>query len=237
MATRTYADVVDLAQSNGGRCLSAPSEFVDTKSSLRFACAAGHEWTTRVTNLLHRGRWCPDCGAANSPPLTLEDIRKMAVERGGECLSDTYQGIHRKHIFRCTAGHVWEAQPANLRHRGSWCPVCAEIPRALTPAARSSRLDEIHAIARSRLGRCLSKEYLGDKVHLLFGCADGHQWWAMPNTIKRPHWCPFCKHGQPKAEVITGIAREFPGANALKRRSTDIQRLLKTIADQNDAPQ
>lgn len=49
MAIHTFAEMVALAQSKGGRCLSAPSDFVDTKSVLRFTCAAGHEWTTRVT--------------------------------------------------------------------------------------------------------------------------------------------------------------------------------------------
>lgn len=85
MAIHTFAEMVALAQSEGGRCLSAPSEFVDTKSVLRFTCAAGHEWTTRVTNLVHRGWWCPECGAAHSPALTLTDIKRMAADRGGEC--------------------------------------------------------------------------------------------------------------------------------------------------------
>ncbi|WP_349604980.1 hypothetical protein [Cupriavidus sp. DF5525] len=43
MAIHTFAEMVALAQSKGGRCLSAPSDFVDTKSVLRFTCAAGHE--------------------------------------------------------------------------------------------------------------------------------------------------------------------------------------------------
>lgn len=122
MALRTFAEVVALAQSKGGHCLSAPSDFVDTKSVLRFTCAVGHEWSTRVSNLMHRGRWCPECGAAHSPALTLKDVQRMAADRGGECLSRAYLGIHRKHLFRCDAGHVWEAQPANLRHRvGGGC--------------------------------------------------------------------------------------------------------------------
>ncbi len=210
MATRsrTFAEVVALAQSKGGQCLSAPADFVGTTSVLRFTCASGHEWTTRATNLLHRGRWCPECGAAHSPALTLVDVRRMATDRGGECLSPIYQGIHRKHIFRCASGHVWEAQPANLRHRGSWCPICAERPHGLTPERSAARLAEIQEIARTRLGRCLSTAYFGDKVHLQFECADGHQWWTTPNTIKRPHWCPFCRHGQPKAEVVAGMARD-----------------------------
>lgn len=231
MATRTFADISALAQSKGGRCLSAPADYVDTKSALRFVCGHGHEWSTRVTNLLHRGRWCPVCGAANSPPLTLDDVKAMAAARGGDCLNESYLGIHRKHLFRCGLGHVWEAQPANLRHRGSWCPACADRPQPLTSEASALKLAQIREIARNRLGRCLSNVYLGDKVHLLFECADGHQWWTTPNTIKRPHWCPLCKHGKPRNEVVTGMATQLPPANALSQRTAVIERVFKALAD------
>ncbi|CAG9183772.1 hypothetical protein LMG32289_05415 [Cupriavidus pampae] len=157
----------------------------------------------------------------------------MATARGGACLSRTYLGIHRLHLFRCGAGHEWEAQPANLRHRGSWCPVCADRPKPMTPAQAAQRLAEIQAIARARMGRCLSRIYRGDKNHLLFECADGHQWWATPNTIKRPHWCPRCRHGQPREEVVTGMAREVPRAPILARRNKEIQRVFKAVVDTN----
>lgn len=197
MSARTFEDVVELVKSKGGECLSSSVDYARTTSVLRIRCSAGHEWATRVTNIVHRGRWCPICGAAKSPPLTLNEIRKQAAERGGECLSESYCGVHQKHLFRCGAGHVWEARPANLRHRNSWCPVCArrENSRSLK-IQEATRLVEIQEIARSRLGRCLSNCYLGDKVHLHFECADGHQWWTTPNTIKRPHWCPVCKNGK-----------------------------------------
>lgn len=197
MSARTFEDVVELVKSKAGECLSSSGDYTSTTSVLRFRCSTGHEWTTRATNILHRGRWCPNCGAAKSPPLTLDEIRRVAAERGGECLSEAYYGAHRKHVFRCAAGHVWEARPANLRHRTSWCPVCARVTNSRSlKVQETNRLAEIQDVAQSRLGRCLSDRYLGDKVHLHFECADGHRWWTTPNTIKRPHWCPLCKHGK-----------------------------------------
>lgn len=130
MGTRNFVEVVALAQSNGGQCLSAPADFVGTASVLRFACAVGHVWATRATNLLHRGRWCPVCGAAHSPALTLADVQQMAADRGGECLSPIYQGIHRKHL-----SGVGPATSGRLNR-----PICATVDRGV----RSVRSDLRH---------------------------------------------------------------------------------------------
>jgi ribosomal protein L44E len=50
-------------------------------------------------------------------------------------------------------------------------------------------------IAESRDGKCLSKEYLGVRKHLLWECLHGHQWEATPDNVKNLHtWCPYCSH-------------------------------------------
>ena len=48
------------------------------------------------------------------------------------------------------------------------------------------------AIARTRGGRCLSAQYLNSSVPLLWQCALGHRWRAVPGSIRKGSWCPTC---------------------------------------------
>lgn len=47
-------------------------------------------------------------------------------------------------------------------------------------------------IARFKGGRCLSKEYKGNKVKLKWKCKNNHQWWAVPGDISHGYWCGKC---------------------------------------------
>jgi hypothetical protein len=49
----------ELARERGGRCLSAT--YVNLRAPMRWRCAGGHEWTTALRNVKHRGSWCPAC--------------------------------------------------------------------------------------------------------------------------------------------------------------------------------
>lgn len=50
------------------------------------------------------------------------------------------------------------------------------------PAEKRTRerhtLEEMRALAAARGGRCLSTEYVNTSTHLLWECANGHQWKA-----------------------------------------------------------
>ncbi len=60
--------------------------------------------------------------------LTIEEMRSIAEERGGKCLSDTYVNAHTSLLWECTKGHQWEARPNNIKS-GTWCPYCARMAR------------------------------------------------------------------------------------------------------------
>jgi hypothetical protein len=51
-------------------------------------------------------------------------------------------------------------------------------------------IEDMYALAESRGGKCLSKEYAGVNKHLKWECQYGHQWEATPNSVKRGSWCP-----------------------------------------------
>jgi hypothetical protein len=144
------------------------------------------------------GRIPIDLRAAYSPSARkrLQDIRDIASTFGGTCLSFAYLGVAVHLRFRCAKGHEWETIP-NVIFKGHWCPKCADSARG---KARRLTLQEMQEVAASRKGSCLSKEYVNANSNLLWECSKGHQWSAIPNSIKRGSWCAVCSRSHRRAK-------------------------------------
>ncbi len=107
-----------LAQKRGGLCVS--NTYLNNRSVLIWECAKGHQWKARPYDI-QRGRWCPQCAGKNK---RIEDMRQIAHERGGKCLSEKYLGVMSKLLWECSEGHSWEATPDKVI-QGRWCPECS----------------------------------------------------------------------------------------------------------------
>lgn len=116
-------------------------------------------------------------------PDMLKEMNKTASSRGGVCLSKVYVDISKKMLWRCEKGHQWTASARKIRS-GTWCPVCAKNIK--------STLHEMKKLAKARGGKCLSNKYTNTMTSLLWECRHGHKWKALPDSIKRGTWCPFC---------------------------------------------
>ncbi len=116
--------------------------------------------------------------------VTIEEIQEIAMERDGKCLSDTYVNYKMKLLWECKEGHQWKAPPNNVK-RGRWCPHCAGVAKGT--------IEEMRRIAKKHGGICLSDTYVNSKTKLLWECAEGHQWEATPNNVKRGTWCRLCR--------------------------------------------
>ena len=64
-------------------------------------------------------------------------------------------------------------------------------------------IEEMKSIAEGRGGKCLSDTYVNAQRNLLWECAEGHQWKAIPNSIKRGSWCQICARIDRKGEKAT----------------------------------
>lgn len=113
----------------------------------------------------------------------LTELKRLAEERGGELLSKTYLGAHRKLTWKCSKGHIWGAEPNTIK-QGSWCGRCAG-KTLLT-------IQEMQELATKHGGSCLSEKYIDSKTKLKWQCDKKHQWRAIPSSIKRGSWCPVC---------------------------------------------
>lgn len=200
---RTFAQIRAIAREKGGLCLS--TEYVNYRIPLRWRCAEGHEWHTTAATI-QRGSWCPSCASAarydGEKARVFAEVQAIARERGGLCLSTEYVNSQTHLRWRCAEGHEWEAVRQSVA-RGSWCARCAGM--VLT-------IDDMHEVARVRGGRCLSRSYQGEGSPLLWRCAEGHEWKAIPGNVRRGKWCPYCARNARKTIAdVQGMAAEHGG--------------------------
>ncbi|PQP90949.1 hypothetical protein CPT76_03795 [Paenibacillus sp. AR247] len=121
--------------------------------------------------------------------LTIEDMQKVAEDKGGKCLSTVYVDSKTKLKWLCQKGHIWEAAPAHIRNSGSWCPICAI---AKIGDARRLSIDVMKELAESKGGKCLSDSYKSVSTLMTWQCEKGHIWKATSNSIRSGFWCHHC---------------------------------------------
>ena len=181
-----------IAAKKGGCCLSVA--YVNSSHPVRWRCAAGHEWLARAHSI-RAGNWCPVC--AHNQRLRLEEMRQIARERGGSCLSTGYKNASTPLVWVCRHGHHWKACAANVkpgrRRKGSWCRECYNGRRKFHHKLSITAMRDL-AIARG--GTCVSAEYLGSKFKLTWKCEFGHRWQAAPSYVAQGTWCPVCARNQ-----------------------------------------
>jgi hypothetical protein len=181
-----------IAALKGGCCLSPIC--VNSSQPLRWKCAGGHEWLARAHSI-RAGNWCPVC--ARNQRLRLKEMRQIAKERGGRCLSASYKNASTPLLWVCRHGHQWKACAANVKggpwRKGSWCRECYNGRRRFHKRLSITAMRDL-AVARG--GSCLSEEYLGSKFKLTWKCEFGHRWQAAPSYIAQGTWCPMCAHNQ-----------------------------------------
>jgi hypothetical protein len=209
-----------LAALRGGRCLSAI--FAGTKKKLQWRCAEGHKWESTPKNVL-RGNWCRICGQTHRPrPYSLIDFKKIARKRGGDCLSTEFKNFATKLLWKCAHGHRWGALPQSVK-RGSWCPYCI---------GRHKTIRQMRGVAEAHGGKCLSQSYRGGKMKLLWECAEGHRWRAVPSSIQAGTWCPVCAQNRERSiREMQATAREREGKCLSTRYAGMRQKLLWECAE------
>jgi len=58
--------------------------------------------------------------------------------------------------------------------------------------SRSKLIELMNDIAEGHGGKCLSNSYVNMNTKLLWECSKGHQWEAVPSSIRQGVWCPQC---------------------------------------------
>jgi hypothetical protein len=213
----SISDMQVIAKDRGGFCLS--EKYINDTTKLKWQCKNGHIWDAKPNKIKH-GQWCPFCAGFNQ---TIEKYKKIAIERGGSMLSDTFSGTTKKYQWICAKGHSWEATALNIK-KGTWCPEC--MKEKIGDAQRKYSIKEMRSFAKEKGGECLSKEFKNSQELLEWQCSFGHIWKASFGNINSGNtWCPFCAGRNKTIEDMRTIAEERGG----KCLSSDFQGVKSPI--------
>jgi len=188
-----------LGEKKGGRCLS--KKYLGLDQEIRFECKKGHRWTAKPHYIIYANSWCPQCQP--NKKLSLGDIQRMALKKGGKCISTKYVNSSTPMKWKCSEDHVWTTPAYNIR-AGTWCPVCS---------GRSKyKIEDMQKLAAEKNGECLSKIYVQSLSKLEWRCEQGHEWAAVPSSVVRGSWCPHCTgRARYTIEKMNEAAKEHGG--------------------------
>jgi len=110
----------------GGECLS--TKYTRVHDNMKWRCDKGHEWKASFNSIINGGSWCGRCvGSIVDKVEQLDIAKKVAISKGGICLSKHYINNKDKLIWRCERAHEWGASFDSVVRigKGSWCPTCS----------------------------------------------------------------------------------------------------------------
>ena len=119
MRKLTIEKMHKIDEDRNGKCLS--EKYINNITKLKWMFSEGHIWEA-IPDSVKRGTWCRACKGLNK--LTIEEMQQIAEDRNGKCLSEKYINNSTKLKWICSEGHIWEAQPSNVK-LGTWCKICS----------------------------------------------------------------------------------------------------------------
>ena len=136
-------------------------------------------------------------------------MKLLAINNGGECLSDIYVNNNSNLKWKCDKDHIWYASANKIKTAKTWCPECN--------GSKKKTIEEMHNIAESKNGKCLSNKYLGAHHKLLWECEKKHQWLASYHAVKTSNsWCPICSDS--KGEKLIRMFLEKNNINFIRQK-------------------
>ncbi len=130
--------------------------------------------------------------------LTIEEMQKIALSKGGICLSEEYVNRVSKLLWQCKEGHQWQASAKHVKF-GSWCPKCRNTGLLF--------LRNAQAYAEQHGGKCLSTKWVHNSEKLEWKCKEGHRWQAKYGYLKTNNrWCREC-NGKVKTYTIEDLQK------------------------------
>tara|TARA_B110000211_G_C14031701_1_gene532433 strand:+ start:33 stop:1538 length:1506 start_codon:yes stop_codon:yes gene_type:complete len=148
---------------------------------------------------------------------TIEQMQKVARERGGRCLSKEYFRAKDNLLWECDKGHQWYANADNTINKGKWCRAC----KGLMP----DTIENMQDIAEKRGGQCLSTAYVNNNTKLTWKCSEGHEWEARPSSIKRGTWCARCSFDYVTLDDLDAHAASLGGKCITRRFKTKTSKM------------
>ncbi len=201
-------DLQAVAKSRQGKCIS--KKYLGAREKHRWECVEGHVWEATPSPIINKGVWCPECAKEirrqKKKKYSIEDMKKIALERGGKCLSKKMLNTQEKLFWICSKGHKWKTSSSSIL-RGSWCKKC--FYEGVAGQYHKKDIEDAHLLAKEMKGVCLSKEYINSKGLLHWKCQMGHTWEASYGAISSGRWCPACANLKKSKKQIKYTIRDM----------------------------
>lgn len=121
------------------------------------------------------------------PEDRLQHMKSVAMSRGGQLLSNDWQGGNTKYEWLCREGHTWSSTWYSISS-GTWCGICSGAK-----VDTSKRLEDMRSLAVSRNGQLISPIWINSDTKYEWCCDAGHIWKATWHSISHSgSWCPTC---------------------------------------------
>jgi len=179
-------EIHDIAQNNGGKCLS--NKYWGSYTKLVFKCSKNHTWEATPVGI-KSGKWCHLCSIeknSSKQRFSIEIMKNIAKQHNGQCLSTEYKNARTILTWQCEKGHIWDASYDQIK-QGSWCRICS---KAIIRTKYS--IGDMENIAKAKGGQCLSSTYINAHTKLEWQCKNEHTWYATPDSVIHGTWCKVC---------------------------------------------
>lgn len=109
-------DIKAVAESRNEKCIECISG-KGISGRYIWMCIKGHIFEV-CGSIVYESK-CAQCNK-----LSIEEMKQIAIDRGGECISDTYINSRTSLTWKCCRGHIWNAVPKSIKSHGTWCQLC-----------------------------------------------------------------------------------------------------------------
>ena len=190
------SEIKNLSKEKGIEFIS--NDFKDVSKKYIWKCnRCGYEFD-RTIEKMKISNGCPKCTKERANEKirihSLEEMKKLAKLKNGECLSNKYVNCDTKIKWKCNiCGNTWESAATTIL-RGQWCSKCALEKKKIinNSILQENGIKLMQELAQKKGGKCLSSTYYGSYYKLRWQCDKGHTWSINPSSIKSGSWCPVC---------------------------------------------
>lgn len=182
------------------------SDYVGMSKKIKIKCNIHGEFEQRAQSHLE-GQGCPSCNSL--PRKDLEYLKKIAIDRGGECLSISYTNMKSDYKWKCKCGNEWFASGSEIAC-GNWCPICRY--KIIAEKNTKHNIEYLHFLAKQNYGKCLSEKYIKIISKYIWECKRGHIFRSKASDVSQGKWCKKCRESKGERAinlVLTNLGVSF----------------------------
>jgi len=176
-----------IAKERGGELIS--EEYINSVSKLKFRDGLGNFFMMSF-NSLSFGDWSPyEAKRVRDPEYHLDELRKIAQERGGKLLSTEWRGWNNKYLFKNDKEEEFLISPHNLKNRG-WPKDITKYNNGVIFRKKTDNdlFEELQLLAEQNGGKLIDTEWKGSHFDYSFKHSNGKIFQINSPNLKRRGW-------------------------------------------------